>query len=532
MIRSVGVVGLFTLLSRFLGLLRDVLMAGWFGTSLPMSAFVVAFTIPNLFRRLFGEGALSAAFVPVFVETRAREGPEAAWVLTRRVATLLALLLSGITLAGMVAAQLGLAWTEPGSKTAQILGLLRIMLPYMVFICLVALCMAVLNSLRHFALPAATPLLLNGIWIAALWGVVPHAGPGLEARIAVVAWAVATAGVAQLLLQLPLLLRCGFRPTFDLSWRDPRVARVVMLMGPAAVGLAVAQVNVMIDKLLAAWAGPYGPAALFYSERMVYFPLGVLATAMGTVLLPTLSGHVADDQAHRIPDTINVSLRHLLFLMIPASVGLAVLAPGIIRMLFEWRTFDAESTDYTARALRCYAPGLLVFSLVKVFVPAFYARQDTRTPVRVAVWAVGVNLALNVTFLWTWPPPWKHAGLAFATVLSSLFNAVVLAWLLHRQVGPLDWRRIGGSAARSGAAAAAMGLAAVWTHIGLTEWLRWLGGGGKVVQVGAVMGAIAAAIPVYLLCAWCLRSREWSDILQSWQRRSPRPAAPPDDGTA
>jgi putative peptidoglycan lipid II flippase len=524
MIRSVGVVGFFTLLSRFLGLVRDVLMAGCFGTSLPMSAFVVAFTVPNLFRRLFGEGALSAAFIPVFVETKARDGVDAAWTLARRVATLLFLVLAALTVIGVAAAQVGLMWTADGSKAALILSLLRIMLPYMVFICLVALCMAVLNSFRHFAVPAATPLVLNALWIIALWAVVPWVGPGLERKILVVAWAVVLAGGVQLACQVPVLMRYGFRPRIEWDPRDGRVMRVILLMGPAALGLAVAQVNVMIDKLLAAWVGPYAPAALFYSERLVYFPLGILATAMGTVLLPTLSGQVADQQSDRIPATVNQALRNLLFLMIPASVGLGVLAPPIVEMIFQWREFDAESTRYTARALQCYAPGLLVFSLVKVLVPAFYARQDTRTPVRIALWSVGVNLSLNVLFVLTWSPPWKHAGLAFATVLSSLFNAAVLAWILQRDIGSLGWREIASSTGRSTAAAAVMGVTAVAVQRNAMAWAADGGGSVKAGQVGAMAAAIAAAMAVYFLAAWCVRSRELSTFIETLGRRLHRSA--------
>lgn len=518
MIRSVGLVGGFTLISRLLGLARDVLMAGFFGTSLPMSAFVVAFMIPNLFRRLFGEGALSAAFVPVFVETRARQGDAAAWLLARRVISLLTIVLIGFTVAGWGISTLGLGAAAEGSKAEAVLSLLRIMLPYMVFICLAALSMGILNSFRHFAVPAATPVLLNVIWIAVLWWVVPRVQGGLDDKIVAVAWAVLAAGVVQLACQVPVLMRHGYRPGWEWAPRDPKVTRVIRIMGPAALGLAVAQVNVVIDKLLAAWVAPWAPAALFYSERMVYLPLGIFATALGTVLLPALSGHVAEAREDRIPGAVNHALRNLLFIMTPASVGLAVMAEPIIHMIFEWRQFDEASTAHTVAALRCYAPGLVAFSLVKVFVPAFYARQDTRTPVKVAVWSVGLNLALNLLFIWTWPPPIKHAGLALATVLSSAFNGIVLAVLVHRHYGSPGWRGIAASAAR--ALGCSLGMAAAVTAI-FPRVLEWLGAWGmhdRLAQSAAVLLTIAVGVVVYGALSLLVRSREPREIRLALRR--------------
>jgi putative peptidoglycan lipid II flippase len=514
----VGLVGAFTLISRLLGLARDVLMAGFFGTSLPMSAFVVAFMIPNLFRRLFGEGALSAAFVPVFVETRAREGDAAAWLLVRRVVSLLTVVLIGITAVGWGVSSIGLGIVDAGTKAEAILSLLRIMLPYMVFICLAALSMGILNAFRHFGVPAATPVLLNLIWIVALVGVVPRVRGGLDDKIVVVAWAVLVAGVAQLACQVPVLLRHGYRPGWEWAPRDPKVGRVVCIMGPAALGLAVAQVNVVIDKLLAAWVAPWAPAALFYSERMVYLPLGVFATALGTVLLPALSGHVAEAREERIPGAVNHALRNLLYIMTPASVGLVVMAEPIINMIFQWRQFDEASTAHTVVALQCYAPGLAVFSMVKVFVPVFYARQDTRTPVKVAVLSVALNLALNLLFVWTWPHDVKHAGLALATVLSSAFNGLVLAVLVHRQYGSPGWGEILGSAAR--ALGCSLGMAVVVAAAypralaGLNSW----GLHDRLAQLGAVLLTIAGGALVYGSLSLLVGSREPHEIRRALQR--------------
>ena len=515
-IRSAGVVGFFTMVSRLLGLARDVFMANVFGTSLAMSAFVVAFMIPNLFRRLFGEGALAAGFVPVFVEMRKKKGDAAAWALAGKVATLVVTLLSAIAVIGLAAAWAGLRAVEPGGQAFAVLSLLRIMLPYMVFICLAALSMAVLNSFYHFAVPAATPCLLNLVWIAALAMVAGREGG--DERIEVVAWAVLLSGALQLLVQLPVLRRFGYRPRWDFAPRDPQVRRVVALMGPAALGMAVVQVNVVVDKLLASWVGPWAPAALFFSERLVYFPLGVVATALGTVLLPVFSGQAAVEDDRRMLATVRHALCNLLFIMIPASVGLLVLARPIVEMIFASGRFSSSSTDLTAVALRFYAPGLLVFSLVKVFVPAFYARHDTRTPVRIGIGAVVLNFVLNVTFVLTWPLHLKHAGLALATVLASLFNAAVLAALLHRRYGSPGWGRVASSALRSAAAAAVMAVAATGAHPAIYAFgLRHLP--VKAAQILAVALTILLAGAVYFALAALLRSPELHEVTAALRRR-------------
>jgi putative peptidoglycan lipid II flippase len=514
------VVGGWTLVSRLLGLVREIFLAGWFGTGLAMSSFAVAFMIPNLFRRLFGEGALSAAFVPVFIDTRTNEGDEAARFLFRRAMTLLVLVLTGITLVGWLVIFIMLRWASPDSSTWAICALLRIMLPYMIFICLAALSMAALNARQHFAVPAFTPSLLSIVMILTLVFIVPRASGGVMDHMRIVAWAVLLAGVLQWAAQIPVLHRFGLAPGWSGDLRDPRLHRVLLLMGPAAVGLAVAQINVMIDKFLALAVGPSAPAALYYSERLIYLPLGVFATAMSLVLLPALSGHAANREENAIPPAINHALRNLLFVMVPASVGILVLARPLVAMVFEWGEFDAESTTMTARALAFYAPGLVMFSLGKVFVPAFYARGDTRTPVRIAVWAVGVNLALNLLFIVTWPQGWKHAGLACATVISSAFNGTWLAVLIHRQLGSPGWRAIGASALRSLVAAGLMAVAVVRVH----RWGSNLADGAKAYHILAVLAAVVAGVVVYLVLAALLKAPE----LQEWRngmRREREPAS-------
>ena len=519
-IRSSLMVGGFTSLSRVLGLVRDFLTAGFFGTSLAMSAFVVAFRIPNLFRALFGEGALSAAFIPVFIETRQKGGDAEGWRFARKVITLVGLVLLLVVSACIGAITLWMHREGLGAKAAMILPLARIMLPYTLFICLAALSMGILNSFHRFALPASTPSLLNVVWILFVLFVCPRMGSTPEVQIYGLAWGVLVAGVVQLGFQIPTLMRYGYRPGLALDLRDKKVLRVFGLMGPAALGSAVTQVNVMVNSLLAAWAAPWAPAALFYAERLLYFPQGILATAMSTVLLPVFSGHAARADHQQIRATMNYSLRTLLFVMAPASIGLLCLAEPIVRMLFQWGHFTNASTVLTSRALVFYAPGLFVFCLAKVFVPAFYALQDTRTPVRIGLIAVLLNLSLNVTFILTWPLEWKHAGLALATVISEGFNGLTLACFIHRKLGSPGWRQILTSVLRAFVAAVVMGICKTMCQ----AWLYRLGSAvllPKLNQIVSVMASIGAGLIVYLLCALALRCPEIHNVLQALKKHRP-----------
>jgi putative peptidoglycan lipid II flippase len=518
-IRSAGIVGSFTLLSRGLGMLRDVVIAYYFGTSLMASAFFVAFTIPNLFRRLFGEGALSAAFIPVLIETRTHEGDQAAWKMASRVLTLTAALLTAIALIGVLLFSAGLQLPHLSVKWAATFTLGRLMFPYVIFICMAALAMAVLNSYRHFSTSAFAPCLLNLILIVTMTGLFPLVGDDSYFRAQLLAGSVLLAGVAQVAIQLPALRRFGCPFQFSSHWNDPRVRQVLKLMGPAALGMAVTQFNVLIDRLLAMWIGAWAPAALFYSERMIYFPLGVIATAMATVLLPTFSSHAAEKDDTAMRDTIHHSLRHISYIMLPAALGLLVLAPDILEALFEWNgQYDAASTLLSARALQFYAPGLVVFSAAKVFVPAFYAMQDTRTPVRIGIYTVVLNLALNILFILVLPTYWKHAGMAFSTVAAEAVGMTALGILLTRRVHYLQWGLILKSVLRCLLAAVLMALlcgATVKALAGpLTDLLPV-----KPAQVVTVAAAVAIGMLSYIGMTFLLHAPELREILKALRRR-------------
>ncbi|NNJ70905.1 MAG: murein biosynthesis integral membrane protein MurJ [Kiritimatiellales bacterium] len=511
-IRSAGVVGSFTLLSRGLGMLRDIVIAYYFGTSLLASAFFVAFTIPNLFRRLFGEGALSAAFIPVFIETRTKQGDSAAWDMAAKVITMTAALLSTIAIVGVLVFSVGTRIPGVSEKWLITFELARVMFPYVVFICIAALSMAVLNSFKHFATSAFAPCLLNLILIVIMLVIFPLIGDNPNDRARLLAWGVLLAGAAQVGIQMPALKRFGCPFRFASRWNDPRVRQMLLLMGPAALGMAVTQFNVLIDRLLAMWIGAWAPAALFYSERMIYFPLGIIATALGTVLLPTFSAHAAKSDQDSMSNTIGQSLRHLVFIMTPAAIGLLVLAPSILGAIFEWNgSFDASSTRLSARALMFYAPGLIVFSAAKVFVPAFYAMQDTKTPVRIGIYIVLLNLALNITFILTLPTYWKHAGMAFSTVLAETAGMTALGIILARRVKNIEWRAVSRGFIRCLLCSLIMA-AAAWLAVRYT--LPWAGNHlpAKLAQIIAVALGVGTGGATYFILALGLNAPELREI--------------------
>ncbi|MBL7075887.1 MAG: murein biosynthesis integral membrane protein MurJ [Kiritimatiellae bacterium] len=497
--RSTAIVSFGTGLSRVLGLVREILMAHYFGTSLAKSAFDVAFSIPNLFRRLFGEGALSAALVPVLTKTSEGEGREAANRLVGQVMTLMGVILLSVVALGVLGITLALEYGTWSERVGAVLPMLRTMLPYTFFICMVAICMAILNSQHRFALPAFTPVALNVVWILVLLVFCSRYGSTPADRIQFVAWGILVAGAVQLAIQVPGFVHLGIRPHLSFAWGDAKVRRVLLLMGPAALGMGIHQVNFFLDRILALWAASWAPAALTFAERLVYLPLGIFATALGTVLLPTFSRQAMHDDPSRMRATFGTSVHNLMLVMVPAALGLLVLARPIVDLVYAWQggEFGDRSGVLTARALAFYAPGLIVFSLYKLLVPVFYALEDTRTPVRVGAVMVGLNLVLNVTFVLTWPLEFKHSGLALATVLASAANCVSLALILQRRIGPMGWRRLAMGMLRTLLAALAM----AWVAMRVPAWMQHLGGAatgeGKLAQLIGVLGAIVVGMAVY-----------------------------------
>lgn len=509
-----------TALSRILGLVRDIIMASYFATTVHMSAFVIAFTLPNLFRRLFGEGALSAAFVPIFVELREKRGAARAWHFASQVTRYLAIALLIITAIALLIFQLASSDRLP-EKWQIAASLAQIMMPYMIFICLAALCMGMLNSLHRFALPAFAPSILNLVWIGTALFLFPLAGQDDDLRIRMLAWAVLVAGLLQWLVQMPLLRQLGFRFKSPAAEPDPQVKRMVHLMLPAALGAAITQLNVLTDRFLAMGVNDYAASALYYSERLIYLPLGLFGTAIGTVLLPVISGYSARNETERITRTVHMTLRMLGLVMIPAAIALGVLATPIIEAIFAYGRFDATSVSATSIALRFYAPGLLVFSLAKAFIPVLYAHKDTRTPVHAGIASVLTNLTLNVLFILTWPADMRHAGLACATVIAEAVYVCILGVKIHQQYGSCQWQRLGMAYLRFTAAAVTMSVMALWTLVRV-EALLFGHFPEKTVKIIAVNGAVLVGILLYGLIIFLFRYPEAQEVRVALQKRRAR----------
>ena len=419
-----------TLISRVLGFVRDVVLARAFGVSGATDAFFVAFRIPNLLRRLFAEGSFAMAFVPVLSEIRKRgEAAELRRLIDAVAGTLLGVLLL-VTAVGVLFAPALVTAFAPGFAQDAVQfdmasGMLRITFPYILFIALVAFCAAILNSFDRFAIPALTPVLLNIALIsAALW-----LAPTFDVPIYALAWAVLVAGVAQLLMQVWALAGMGLIPRPRWGWKDSGVRRVVKLMIPTLLGSSAAQINILIDTIIATLITVGSVSWLYYSDRLLEFPLGVFGIALSTVILPTLSRHHAGADREAFSRTLDWALRTAGVIAIPAAIGLGLAAEPIIVTLFGYGEYTAHDVSMTAYSLMGYALGLPAFVAIKVIAPAYFSRQDARTPVRISLYAMGANVIMNVVFVWAmikagWVAP--HMGLALSSSLAAYLNAGLL----------------------------------------------------------------------------------------------------------
>ena len=419
-----------TLLSRITGFVRDILLAIFFGAGIAMDAFVVAFRIPNLLRRLFAEGAFSQAFVPVLGEYRTRHGDVATREFAGKVFTALAAALFVVTLVGVLAAPVlvylsAAGFAKDADKFALTVTLLRICFPYILFISLVSFAAGLLNTYGAFKAPAFTPVLLNLSFIAFALLVAPR----LERPVVALAWAVFFGGIAQLAFLLPFLRRIGMLPVLRWDPRDEGVIRVLKLMAPAALGVSIAHVSLLINTQIASWLKDGAVSWLYYADRLMEFPSAMLGVALGTVLLPSLVRHHQADDPEAYSRLLDWGLRVTLVLALPAAVALGLLAVPLITTLF-WHgdLFSRNDVMMTRHALVAYAAGLAGIILVKVLAPGFYARQNIRTPVKVAIVTLAITQLMNAAFV-----PWLgHAGLALAISMGACFNAGWLWFLMWR----------------------------------------------------------------------------------------------------
>ena len=471
LLRSSGVVGIMTMLSRILGLVRDVVVANYFGASGSADAFFVAFKIPNFLRRLFAEGAFSQAFVPVLSEYRSQRDYAAVKGLVDRVAGTLGATLITVTVIAMLGAPLLTALFAPGfymaggEKFDLAAEMLRITFPYLLLISLTAFAGAILNSYERFAVPAFTPVLLNVTLISSAIFLSPLFDPPILA----LAWGVMIAGVVQLVFQLPFLMRLRLLPCPVVDRTDEGVRRILKLMLPALFGVSVTQINLLLDTVLASFLQTGSVSWLYYSDRLAELPLGVFGIAIATVILPSLSRKHAEKSAEHFSHTLDWAIRMVLLIGLPAAVALFILAGPMIVTLFHYGALTDRDVTMASMSLQAYACGVLAFMLIKVLATGYFSRQDTKTPVKIGIQAAVANMVFNLMLIY----PLQHVGLAAATSLSAFLNAgLLLRGLL--QAGVFQWQPGWNIMLfRLLMANAAMAALLIWLAGDLQQWLEW-----------------------------------------------------------
>ncbi len=498
--RALATVSGMTLVSRVLGFVRDAVIAGMFGAGLATDAFFVAFRIPNLLRRLFAEGAFSQAFVPILGEYKSKNGPEETKRLVDRVATALFLALIVAVAIGIGAAVLIVYVSAPGfsanpEKFELTVTMLRITFPYILFISLVALAAGILNTWNRFAVPAFTPTLLNVAFIVGALFFAPYFDP----PVLVLAWAVFVGGVLQLALQVPFLARIGMLPRPQLALGDPGVHRILMLMGPAVIGVSAGQISLLLNTIFASFLQTGSVSWLYYADRLMEFPTGLLGVALGTILLPSLTKFHSENARDEYSGLLDWGLRLTFLLAVPAAVALAVLATPLIATLFGYGRFGADDLAMTRQALVAYSVGLLGLILVKVLAPGFYAQQNVKTPVKIAFVTVIATQMMNAAFIW----PLKHAGLALAISLGACLNAALLYQGLRRREIFRPRPGWGAFAVKVAGAVGAMALAVAFA-MGPAEW--WIGADWRL-RAPALAGLVTLGAAVYFGALWAFGFR-------------------------
>ncbi|HLJ40572.1 MAG TPA: murein biosynthesis integral membrane protein MurJ [Candidatus Acidoferrales bacterium] len=530
-LKSASVITLITLVSRICGYVRDQRITLLLGTSVAADSFILAFRIPNLLRRLVGEGSLSASFIPVFAQYLKNGDQQAIWRFANRIFWTVALAAGVLSILGVLFSKwIIYAFTMFGQGPSHwgfAVYLNRMIFPYLFFVALAAVAMAILNSFHEFAVPAATPILFNlsvilfsvgAVYKPIMkWAPEPYRNPAVA-----LAAGILIGGVLQFLVQVPSLVRRGMRFDFGVSFSDPGVRRLGKLLIPGFVGIGIYQINFFVDTIFAtASRMPRGSiTSLYVAERVMELVLGSYAIAISTVILPMMSRQAASRQHDEMKKTFTFSLRLVSFITVPAAVGLVLLRTPIIQVLFEHGKFVAESTALAARALLYYALGLPAFAAVKMVVPLFYSTQDTKTPVVVAGYALAINVLLNVVFLFVFFRVFYNGSPALATSSAAYFNFFALLWIFRKRFGQLGFAAVLASLGRIAAAAVAMGLAC----IAFLRYVSFDPHAHLLSRIGLLAGAIVGAACLYLALAWILRCEELAE-LQSVLRRADRVAA-------
>ncbi|MEG0746460.1 MAG: murein biosynthesis integral membrane protein MurJ [Acinetobacter sp.] len=500
--RSTVIVSAMTMLSRILGLVRDVVLLNVFGAGKDFDTFVVAFRIPNFFRRLFAEGAFSQAFIPVLTEYKTSRTHAEVQILISRVFGCLLTAMSLLTFVAMVAAPAIIYIYAPGfhndpEKFELAVDMFRLTIPYLLFMSLTAFASSILNSYGSFASPAFSPVLLNVAMIAGAWGLTPY----MAEPIMALGWAVVVAGVLQLAIQIPELWSKNLLIPPKVDFKHEGVDRILKLMLPALFGVSVTQINLLLNTIWASFMQDGSVSWLYSAERMTELPLGLIGVAIGTVILPSLSARHAEQDQAKFKSMIDWAAKIIMLVGIPASIALFMLSTRIIQALFQRGEFTLEDTRMTALALQCMSAGVISFMLIKVFAPGFYAQQDTKTPVRVGLMAVAANAILNVVFIGLFKLiDWhaEHMALAMASSGSALVNAGMLYFYLHKRniyrFGA-HWKKLALQYTVANITMiAALWYGLTWYQGDISQWLRIV----EVVGL-CVIGVIAYVIGLFAM---------------------------------
>ncbi|MFQ5900407.1 MAG: murein biosynthesis integral membrane protein MurJ, partial [Thermodesulfobacteriota bacterium] len=503
-VRAAGIVGSATFLSRILGFLRDVVIAAIFGAGMSTDAFFVAFKIPNLFRRLVGEGSLTVSFVPVFTEFLSTHSKEDSRRLVGSAFAFFSIILGLLTLLGIILAPMLVKLMSPGfgrtmGKMGLTVDLTRFMFPYLFFIGLVALSMGVLNTLKHFAAPALSPILLN----ISMIGSALSLGVYLERPVFALAIGVIIGGILQLSFQIPFLKRYGVLPRFNHVLFPPPVRQVVTLMLPAIIGVSVHQLNVLITTRFASGLLQGSISYLYYADRLIELPLGVFGISLATAVLPSMSEQALSKDHRPLKETISFALRLIIFISIPAMIGLMILRIPIVSLLFQRGEFTYTDTLNTAQAILFYSTGIAAFGGVKILASAFYSLKDTMTPVKIAA----VSVAANILFCLIFIGPLKHGGLALATALASMLNFSILFIALRKRLGQFLEKGFYQSVINALAASVAMGVPVYIISL-FGDWVQ----GTLWTKVLILLFAVSTGVGVFIFSTYILKSQEISAI--------------------
>jgi len=510
--RAAGILGSATILSRIMGMVRDMVVSRLFGAGFATDAFFAAFQIPNMLRRFFAEGALTSAFVPTFSECYTRQGEDEARELANTCFTLLTILMAGITAAGIILSPLIVRIMFPGfsaepSKLELTVFLNRLMFPYIFLVSLLALCMGILNTLRHFFTPAISTVFLNLSMI--FCALAFH--EAFKIPIVSLAVGVLAGGILQLLLQLPVLWRKGFAFRLRFDFGNPEVRRIALLMAPSIFGVGVYYLNITVGNILASLLPQGSVSYLYYAQRLFEFPQGIFTVSVAQAVLPSMSRQAAEGDIEALKESLQFGLRLLLFITIPATGGLIICATPIFSLLFMGGEFDYAKAGLCGIALVQYSLGLSCVAMVRVLAPAFYAMKDTRTPVITAFAAFIINLVFSLVLM----RYLLHAGLALASSISSLCNMLLLMYFLKRRVGRFGGRRIASSAVKGVVAS----IPACLVSLVLLRGADWSQSGAKVLKSVTLGVAVTAAVLIYAGLSLLLKSEEALELKNLIQRR-------------